>query len=715
MSISSLTKKIFASVLVVCMLTTTLNIGLVSYAVEDTGIITQTEEGENGTIPDEGWGDEDEPVITETVVSSAQELETALANEYDRIDILCDFVVDRTFYVTKNTTIFSREDITLTRDAAFGGDIFVFGPEEKPIDEATEPVTINFGSDEAKITIDGNKDNVSVDVNGTVFFVRNLANVTLNNTVVQNAKKVGNERVLEEAYAGLSYASQIGGAAVILTSGKLDIYDSEFTNNEVNIYETDTVDSVSGRGAAIYSFGELNVYNSTFADNHSTKGGAIYNYRETHLNDTTFERNTASTLGGAIYVPSSTVAFVYTDNVTFAENIATDGGAIFAYGTCDLKNTSFTNNEATTGNGGAIYVSGKKTDKKSLETTNVTYCENIAAKSGGAVYVDDGAQVSFITDTYEGNQALGASGGAVYIKSGATAVIDGATFTGNKTLLGHGGAIAATGIADGTERTFELYNSSFTENQAYYNGGAIYFSTNAIAYLENVTFTKNEALATENTSGKRYGGGAVYSTGSTIEIDTAEFIENKSGYMGGAFEMHSSSSARLNNITATGNIAEGLSGGAFEIQSSSTISMNNVAASSNTALNDRGGFMDVNGAQAKIWNSVIEENLAKVGGAIAYQEGSDGGIYNTEFNKNESTNHGGALHIYTNGEKVTLHTIKFNNNIAGGFGGAVYVSKASLLDMYNITAKGNSAESGGFMYETTTGTVVNLNGLTVSD
>ena len=691
----------------------TMNVGLVSYAAGNNGVATETKNNNNATVPDEGWGDEDEPVVIETIVSSAKELEDALAGEYNRIEILSDFVVDRTFFVTKDTVIFSQEDVTLTRDPAFAGDIFVFGPEVKPANEADKPVTITFGSEEAKITIDGNKDNMKTDVLGTAFLVRNLAETELRNVTVKNAKKVGNERILDDEKYDITYKPQVGGAAIILDSGKLDIYDSEFTNNEVSIFEKDNEASISGRGGVIYSFGALNVYNSAFKNNKATKGGAIYNYRETHLNNTIFEGNTASTVGGAIYVPSSTVAYVYSDNTRFIQNSATDGGAIYSYGTCDLKNTLFTLNMSTTGYGGAVYISGKKTSKKSLETSNVTFIQNKSTKAGGAVYVDSDAVVSFVSDKYEGNQATNSHGGAIYIKSGAIASIDGATFTDNKALAGHGGAIVAAGITDGTDRTFELYNSTFTQNQAFYNGGAVYFSANAIANLENVEFSKNEALATANSDGSRYGGGAIYSTGSKIEIDGAQFIENKSGFMGGAFEIHSSSVAKLNNIIATGNVAENSTGGAFEIKSSSTISMNNVTASGN-ASNNRGGFMDVDSAEAKIWNSVIKENFASAGGAIAFYKGAKGGVYNTEFNSNKATVNGGALQIYTEGEKVTLHTVKYNGNEAGEYGGAIHISNASLSDMYNITAKENKAKYGGFMYETVIGTVVNLNGLTVS-
>lgn len=710
MRFTGFAKRILTLVLAICILVTVPNFGLVGYADETNGVIMEPNGDENVTIPDEGWGDEE---VKETIVSSSEQLETALAGDYNKIDIVSDFTVDRTFFITKDTVIYSNENITLTRDSAFGGDMFVVGSEGTGGEDvnSNDSIEVAFGSENAKISIDGNKDNVTADVVGTVFLINKQANVQLRGITVKNAKKTGNERILDEEKYSVTYKSQVGGAAVILDLGKLDIYDSEFTDNEVSILEEDTEDSLSGRGGAIYSFGELNVYNSRFVGNSATKGGAIYNYRETHLNNITLKGNTASTVGGAIYVPSSTVAFVYTDNAVFEENTATDGGAIYAYGTCDLKDSTFKSNTASSGYGGAVYVSNKKTDKKSLVTSNVTFEANISSKSGGAVFVDASAEVSFCSDTFTGNISQNNNGGAIYVKSAAPTVIDGATFTGNKSLASHGGAIAAAGIAEGTERTFELYNSSFTQNSAAKNGGALYFSSNAISELKNVKFIKNIALADNGTA---YGGGAVYGTGSKIDVDGAEFTENASGFMGGAFEIHASSTAKVNNVTVTGNTAQNSSGGAFEIQSSSSIALNNVTATGNTAATGRGGFMSVKSAEAKLWNSKINNNTASIGGAIAYREGSSGGVYNTEFNENEASGNGGAMYIYTDKNTVTLHTVKFNGNVSGNFGGGVYAAELSQVNMYNITAKVNRAVSGGFLYETKTGTVINLNGLTVS-
>jgi len=719
----NIAKKICAYLLIACMTVSMMNMGIVSYATENVDVvITNNDEGttdsetnllqtndagevtdegaelpadngENGEIPDEGFGDEDEPVVTQIGVTTAEEFEEALAEGYNKIHLLADITLDRTLFVKSNTVIYSTEKVTLTRSADFSGDLFVLGADEMPADENEEPVTITIGdetlTEKDLITIDGNKDNMEVNVVGTAFFIRNLARVNLHGVTVKNARKEGNERTLQDEYSNLSYQVRIGGAAVILASGELNIYDSIFDNNEVNDEGEDNPDMTSTQGGAVYSYGSLNIYSATFTGNHAARAGAVYNYRETHIYNASFTDNTASYRGGAIYMPASTAAALYTGEdggeVVFEGNSAPEGGgAVLVQGTNVYNNTTFTANEAPEGSGGALYVASHLTDARTLEMYNVTFTSNQSQTSGGAVYS----------------------------ASKAVVLISGVSFTGNKTLEGHGGAIASYGTSDKEDKTLELYNASFSENQSYYNGGAVYFGSHAIACIEGAAFSLNKALATANSDGNRYGGGAIYGTGATIEVKDTNFTQNESDYMGGAFEIHSSSVAILDNITATGNTSVNSTGGAFEIQSSSSVAMNRVTATGNTSAGG-GGFMHVKSAEAKVYNSLIENNSGKAGGAIAYLDGAKGGVYNTEFNANKSSTQGGALHIYTDGENVTLHTVKFNNNVADNFGGAIYASKASLLDMYNITATGNSALSGGFMYETTTGTVVNLNGLTV--
>ena len=61
MSESRLTKRIFASLLAFCSLFSMLDTGFMAYAADDNAVIVETDDEDDGTIPDEGWNDEEEP------------------------------------------------------------------------------------------------------------------------------------------------------------------------------------------------------------------------------------------------------------------------------------------------------------------------------------------------------------------------------------------------------------------------------------------------------------------------------------------------------------------------------------------------------------------------------------------------------------------------------------------------------------------------------
>ena len=181
----ALFKRIAALVLCTCMLTDTL--ATIALAAEsepvresdtvyvETGENPKEEETpSNSTEPSEP-GDETPPVWDGTLdnsqavnVASAEELEAALNAQASLIRITADFEIDRTLYVTYETVIYSDEKHTLTREATFGGDLFVVGNTEGT-------AKLVLGDSTSKLTnmlvIDGNKDNMTADVVGTVIFV----------------------------------------------------------------------------------------------------------------------------------------------------------------------------------------------------------------------------------------------------------------------------------------------------------------------------------------------------------------------------------------------------------------------------------------------------------------------------------------------------------------------------------------------------------------
>ncbi len=618
----------------------------------------EDEDGEEGDSPTEP---EEKEIIN---IKTSSQLEQAIRTGFTAFRIVEDFELDRTFYITEDTYIFSDEAHTLTRKADFAGDIFVVG--ESADGTFTEnPVTLTFGNPESDsenlLVIDGNKDNLSVNVTGTVFFIGNNSTVNLHkNVTVKNNKKLGNVRTLDEKYSA-SYPEQIGGAAAIIDSGTLNIYGATLSNNIVH----DVEGEASSRGGAIYSFGNLNIYGATISENSAARGGAIYSYKTTNIYNATITKNSATFRGGAIYMPASVNSRltlgganeVIKAEVLFEENSAQD-------------------------NGGAIF------DQGVLNANNTTFLKNTSEKAGGAIaaygYENLGNNKSVAVSNSVFDQNTSAGGGAVALYSNATAMFSNTSFT-NNTSTSTGGAV----VADSAD--VKVYGSTFENNTASSHGGALIASNEAIVYMSNVK-------ANGNSSGGN--GGAMYATASKIEIDGAEIKNNSATSQGGAFSMH--------RATATGIVSE--------------LTFNKITASGNTA-GAMGGFLYNNHSVLKMYNSDIKDNYSTShGGAISLQGVADTSIYNTKFTNNScgtagASVNGGAMYVYTDSTSTLLHSCTFESNSAPNLGGVSYVSNASLLTMYNTTAKNNSATDGGFMCVTAAeskNVSVTMSGTTVS-
>ena len=165
---------------------------------------------------------------------------------------------------------------------------------------------------------------------------------------------------------GIDYAGAGGG---ILNSGTLTLSNCSFSANNAK----------EAAGAILNNFGALTITNTLFHNNQSTgttnsDGGAI------------------NSLGGSLTATGC----------TFTDNVATEGGAVYADGTDGAVTSTFTNctfrsNSALGGfGGGAIYTNGEAGDagigQASMTLNNCTLNSNNTDNSGGAILNDGGTQ-----------------------------------------------------------------------------------------------------------------------------------------------------------------------------------------------------------------------------------------------------------------------------------------------------------------------------------
>lgn len=761
------------------------------------------------------------PIWSIKETTNIDQLEEYLSKGVDYIKIANNIEINRTLYVTGNSVIYSSVPVTLTRKSDFSKDMFVLGEDKEGNNCLIEygNCSLNIGKfgELNQITIDGNKDNLTCDVIGSVFFIANSSFLNIYDGVtIVNNYKTGNEKALVSKYY-LSSAEKAGGSVALLSNGVMNIYGGEFSNNSVN-EENDNITS-SFYGGVIYNNANVNIYGGLFKNNYAGRGGFICNYKMCRIYAGTFEENEASKYGGAFYLVDSQYSELIigdTDiddigSVQIQNNTSNaSGGAIFAQTLSAIiiyNNAVFTSNSSLTGNGGAINCSGVLLDY------NSKYKDNDAYSKGGAIYLYYGdntltrRQSKLTSVKFEGNTAnrggaLGVStsddtyaigcfatiidcefklnkaedkdgtstdmhGGAIYVSRKSEVSISKSSFISN-TSLSEGGAIYETG-----ESHIEILNSTFTNNSSTLstsnggaislhssylkiegssfdnnesgkNGGSIYNSYTGSSTIESQLFIK-ESSFTQNSSSNY--GGAIYITGRStdaqnVNIYDSSFEGNASSGNGGAIYV-TSNSIYLKNVDfisnvsnssnyggaaiySTGGVIEydggslktnisAYNGGAIALYSDSVVTLNGLTFEENNTTN-YGGAIYLNKTNLTIYTSNFINNNSKNGGAIALYTSAKMNVYSTSFEDNTVSNNGGAVYAYTGStEKSYVVNSLFKNNESPNYGGAIYISQATLLGLEDVEFVGNSALNGGVMYITTTGTTVDIAGITVNN
>jgi hypothetical protein len=154
------------------------------------------------------------------------------------------------------------------------------------------------------------------------------AEVTLDGNELYQLLAFENTSVSVSGIDFLDGQATVGGGAIAVEDGTLDVIDSTFTGNVAEPNEG------ANNGGAIWVVGSLTVNHSSFIDNSGDYGGAIFVNGTTHIDDQTiiadvlFDGNDADE-GGAIWVDDSQLTVLrsfFTDNT-----VGSEGGAIYAY------------------------------------------------------------------------------------------------------------------------------------------------------------------------------------------------------------------------------------------------------------------------------------------------------------------------------------------------------------------------------------------------
>jgi hypothetical protein len=222
------------------------------------------------------------------------------------------------------------------------------------------------------------------------------------------------------------------GSAIYAYNSSLDITDCQFLQNSAS-YST------------IFHYeSQVNISHCIFSSNNAENGAAVYcsaNSAST-IRNCLFESNLALYSAGAVYNYQGELAV---DSCSFNENRAQFGGAIRISGTSALTSINhsyFVDNNVSGGGAGLILSMGMTKLNGCFLYRNIAQNSDSTLGSGGAIQVQDSAQVEINNSVISDNQAGGKEddGGGAFIVYSGNLLLNNTTIVNNSTAS-LGGAI----------------------------------------------------------------------------------------------------------------------------------------------------------------------------------------------------------------------------------------------------------------------------------
>ena len=290
------------------------------------------------------------------------------------------------------------------------------------------------------------------------------------------------------------------------------------------------------------------------------------------------------------------------------------------YSTFTMLGGIITNNEATNGGGGGVYIGGGRFEMSGsavitrnktasslggggvfmngsdtvyalnefIMSGNAVISENTATNgNGGGVYMNSAPEVTMNGGSITGNTAAN-NGGGVYAFSGTFTMNDG-TIAGNKATAKNGGGVYANGSTAFTVKGGTIGGSTAADaNTAKYGGGV---------YVKNGTFTMSGGKVTGNTASKD-GGGVRLDKGTFNMSGSAVISRNTADGYGGGVDANDGSftmsGGSITGNTTTNESPDWSGGGGVFVFDDGKFTMSGGSITGNNAI--RGGGVELTGS-----------------------------------------------------------------------------------------------------------------------
>ncbi len=383
-----------------------------------------------------------------------------------------------------------------------------------------------------------------------------------------------------------------------------------------------------GSGINIYD-GTPTIRNSVLKDNRNDNHGAINDHGGATIESCEFRNNFAIRWGGGLHNEDGVTTTV--TNCRFIENATAGttvgGGAVLSKGTMTLSDCSFSGNFSFS-RGGAMYTQ----PGSSTTLTGCTFTANraaggdsIIARYGGAVYNDGSNQVVWGC-VFTGNTAEAVySGGGVFFNTAADLTFTDCTFSDNRTL-GAGGA-----VLNYPGSRASVSQCLFSGNRSGFGGGAL---------VGGSPLTVLRCRFTGNQAGMGAGALAIGGEGSTA-MDS--IFDNNTAWHGGAMDVGGppESPPVIRNCIFVDNSADG-GGGGLVVTSAFLV---NCIIAGNRSIS-AGGGLGAGGAPedaCTLVNCLITGNTAGNGAGILHHNNGPLLLINCTLGGNVAEHQGGGV------------------------------------------------------------------------
>ena len=247
------------------------------------------------------------------------------------------------------------------------------------------------------------------------------------------------------------------------------------------------------------------------------------------------------------------------------------------YSTFTMLGGIITNNEATNGGGGGVYIGGGRFEMSGSAV--ITRNKTASSLGGGGVFMNGSDTVYALNEfimsgnaVISENTATNGNGGGVYMNSAPEVTMNGGSITGNTAANNGGGVYAFSG-------TFTMNDGTIAGNKATAkNGGGVYANGSTAFTVKDGTIGGSTAA---DANAAKYGGG-VYVKNGTFTMSGGKVTGNSATEDGGGVRLDKGTFNMSGSAVISRNTADGYGGGVDANDGSFTMSGGSITGNTTT-------------------------------------------------------------------------------------------------------------------------------------